>query len=118
RVQAEVARRSIGVLDEGVPDSDGDYGPYPGTPLSFVVLGDSAAAGLGVAEADETPGALVAAGLAELAERPVRLTTLAQSGSQSSVLAAQVEAALVVMPQLVLILIGGNDVSHHVLPSV
>lgn len=118
RVQAEVARRSIGVLDEGVPDSDGVYGPYPGTPLSFVVLGDSAAAGLGVAEADETPGALVAAGLAELAERPVRLTTLAQSGSQSSALAAQVEAALVEMPQLALIIIGGNDVTHHVLPSV
>ncbi len=115
--EALVARRSIGVIDGPPPDADGIYGSYPGTPLAFAVLGDSTAAGLGVNDPDETMGALLAAGLAELAERPVRLTTLAKSGARSTDLHDQVEAALVAMPQIALIVIGGNDVTHRVRPS-
>jgi lysophospholipase L1-like esterase len=119
RLEATVARRSIGELVGGPPDADGLYGGgHPGEPLSFVVLGDSAAAGLGVTMPDETPGALLAAGLAELGERPVRLTTLAQSGARSTDLARQVDAALVEMPHAALIIIGGNDVTHQVRPAV
>jgi lysophospholipase L1-like esterase len=118
RLEAMLARRSIGELDGGPPDADGVYGSYEGEPLSFVVLGDSAAAGLGVTSPDETPGALLAAGLAELGERPVRLTTFAQSGARSSDLAGQVEAALAELPQVSLILIGGNDVTHQVRPAI
>ena len=118
RLEAMHARRSIGELDGGPPDADGVYGSYDGEPLSIVVLGDSAAAGLGVTSPDETPGALLAAGLAELGERPVRLTTLARSGAQSSDLAGQVQAALVDRPQVSLIIIGGNDVTHQVRPAI
>ncbi len=118
RLEAMLARRSIGTLDGGPPNADGVYGSYDGEPVSFVVLGDSAAAGLGVSEPDETPGALLAAGLAELGERPVRLTTLAESGARSSDLARQVEAALVELPHVALIIIGGNDVTHQVRPAV
>src|SRR5690606_31220264 len=64
RLEAWVARRSIGDVDDGAPNADGIYGTSPGTPLSFVVIGDSAAAGVGVTDPDETPGALLAAGLA------------------------------------------------------
>jgi lysophospholipase L1-like esterase len=117
RTEALLARRSIGVLADP-PDADGVYGSYPGSPLSFVVIGDSTAAGLGVDDPDETMGALLAAGLAGLAERPVRLTTLAKSGARSTDLYEQVEAALVEMPQLALIVVGGNDVTHRVRPSV
>lgn len=117
-MEALLAKRSIGVLAGGPPNPDGIYGGYPGRPLSFVVLGDSTAAGVGVDEADETIGALLAAGLAEIAERPVRLRIFARSGARTSNLAGQVEAALVEMPQLALIIIGSNDVTHRVRPSV
>lgn len=116
RTEALLARRSIGVI-EGPPDADGVYGSFPGSPMSFVVLGDSTAAGQGVDDAEETMGALLAAGLAEMAERPVRLTTLAKSGARSTHLHDQVEAALVEMPEVALISVGGNDVTHRVRPS-
>jgi hypothetical protein len=47
------------------------------------VLGDSSAVGLGVDRAAETPGVLLAAALAELADRPIRLVRLAVSGAES-----------------------------------
>lgn len=118
RLEAWVARRSIGDLEDGAPKADGVYGAFPGTPLSFTVIGDSAAAGVGVQDADETPGSLLAAGLAELASRPVRLTTLARSGARSTDLSEQVDATVAESPEAALIIIGGNDVTHQVRPSV
>jgi lysophospholipase L1-like esterase len=118
RMEALVAKRSIGVLDGGPPDSDGIYGGFRGQALSFAVLGDSIAAGLGVDDPDETLGALLAAGLAEIAERPVRLTTIAKSGARSTDLTEQVDAALAQEPQLALIIVGANDVTHLVRPSI
>jgi lysophospholipase L1-like esterase len=113
-----LARRSIGDLPDGAPNADGVYGRHDAAPLSFVVIGDSAAAGLGVDHADETPGALLAAGLAEIAERPVRLVTTAISGAQSTDLAGQVDTAQDAQPEIALIIIGGNDVTHRVRPAV
>lgn len=118
RLEAWVARRSIGDVVDGAPDADGIYGAFPGMPLSFVVIGDSVAAGVGAADADETPGALLAAGLAELAGRPVRLTTPARSGARSTDLARQVDAAVDESPDAALIIVGGNDVTHQVRPSL
>lgn len=114
RAQAVLARRSItGRPLGGPPDPDAVYGDFDGPPLSFVVIGDSTATGYGVAHPDETPGALLAAGLAEVAERPVRLTTVAKVGARSSDLAAQVDQALLAEPGLALVIIGGNDVTHR-----
>jgi lysophospholipase L1-like esterase len=118
RFEGSLARRSIGDLANGAPHADGHYGAsYPGEPLSFVVIGDSAGAGLGCDTPDETPGALLASGLAEIAERPVRLRTLAYSGARSEHLPNQVDDALTSHPDIALIIVGGNDVTHKVRPS-
>jgi len=117
-LESLLARRSIGQLENGAPHADGPYGrAFPGPPLSFVVIGDSAGAGLGCDRPDETPGALLATGLAEIAERPVRLRTTAFSGATSEHLPDQVDDALTSRPDVALIIIGGNDVTHQMRPS-
>ena len=72
REEARAARRNIEARTNkaGPPSGDGVYGRGKGKPLVFTVLGDSSAVGLGVQRASETPGALIAAALTELAERP------------------------------------------------
>jgi len=74
--------------------------------------------GLGVERSTETPGVLVAAALAELAERPVRLVRLARSGARSSDLDAQVDKALLEQPDVALIMIGANDVTNRTKPAL
>src|SRR3954469_20353214 len=104
------------------PSGDGIYGRSPrngrGKPLLFTVLGDSSAVGLGVERSAETPGVLIAAALAELAERPVRLVRLAVSGARSADLDAQVDKALGEQPDVAVIMIGANDVTTRARPSV
>ncbi len=115
--EAKLARRTIGIPTESAPQADGVYGGGFGPELSFVVLGDSSAAGLGVVEPEETPGALLAAGLSELLERPVRLINVAVVGAQSADLAGQVDSALEAAPHAALIMIGANDVTGRVAPA-
>jgi lysophospholipase L1-like esterase len=121
--QSRRARLVIGVPEAPPPVADGVYlpdgtGPVPDdelacgvAPLCFVVIGDSSAAGVGVDTADQLPGVLLARGLAEEAERPVRLLTVAISGSTTRSLPAQVERALRAGPDLALVIIGANDVT-------
>jgi lysophospholipase L1-like esterase len=120
REEARAARRKVegrGVkLDP--PSGDGLYGHRRGKPLVLAVLGDSTAVGLGVERASETPGVLVAAGLAELAERPVRLVRLAVSGAESWELEPQVDQALLEHPDVALIMIGANDVTTRTRTAV
>ncbi|TFV67105.1 SGNH/GDSL hydrolase family protein, partial [Blastococcus sp. CT_GayMR20] len=78
----------------------------------------SSAVGLGVERASETPGALIAAALTELAERPVRLVRLAVSGAKSVDLDEQVDRALTEQPDVALIMIGANDVTSRIRPAV
>ncbi|WP_067476721.1 SGNH/GDSL hydrolase family protein [Actinomadura hibisca] len=115
-VEAKLARRIILATPYGDPPvADGVFDlSLPGEPLSFAVLGDSTAAGLGVREPDETPGALLAAGLASIAGRPVRLSNVARSGSRSAALEGQVDRALAVRPEIAVIMIGANDVTNRV----
>src|SRR3954447_9637089 len=119
RAEANLARRTIGdAPDEAPPDATGWYGRgRPGPAIKVVLLGDSSAAGYGVAQVQQTPGAVLASGLAERANRRVYLRSFAVVGAQSSNLAAQVEAALPVEPEIAVILIGANDVTHRVLPN-
>ncbi|MGH3662848.1 MAG: SGNH/GDSL hydrolase family protein [Micromonosporaceae bacterium] len=101
------------------PNADGRYGDnLPGDPLRLAVLGDSSAAGLGVEHPDETPGALLASNLSRIAGRPVELSCLAVVGALSANLHTQVRQATPLRPDLTLIMIGGNDVTHRVWPSV
>src|SRR5215475_6081237 len=93
--QARLARHAIPVAESPPPRSDGRYGAeFTGEPIRLVVLGDSTAAGLGVDRPRDTPGALLAAGLAERLHRPVLLRNFGVSGSESAGLEPQVERAL------------------------
>ncbi|MDT0275692.1 SGNH/GDSL hydrolase family protein [Blastococcus goldschmidtiae] len=119
REEARAARRRVDARREPDPPSgNGVYGRGRGTPISFTVLGDSSAVGLGVDRAAQTPGVLIASALTELAERPVRLTRLAVSGAKSPELDAQVDAALEERPDVALIMIGANDVTSRTRPAV
>ncbi|SEG46136.1 Lysophospholipase L1 [Thermomonospora echinospora] len=119
-LEARLARRIIQATPNGDPPvADGLYGAaLPGEPVSFAVLGDSTAAGLGVHRPDETPAALLATGLSAIAGRPVRLTNVARSGSRSEVLDGQVTQALTARPDIAVIMIGANDVTARIPPAV
>jgi lysophospholipase L1-like esterase len=111
--QAADARRIIPMAEAPPPRGDGLYGPkFPGKPLSMVILGDSSGAGYGVHRPRETPGALLATGVSRRLRRPVRLHRVAVVGSMSAGLPYQVDAALEYDPDVAIILIGGNDVTH------
>jgi lysophospholipase L1-like esterase len=113
--QSKLVRRAIGDIHGGPPRVDGVYGAdLPGEPLLLAVLGDSAAAGLGCELASQTPGALLATGLTEVIRRPVRVASFAVVGALSRDLEGQVDRAVLEWPDLVMILIGGNDVVQRV----
>jgi lysophospholipase L1-like esterase len=94
-----------------LPDGSGPVTDEPHDALSFAVLGDSLAAGLGAESHDRLPGVHLARGLAEESGRPVRLTTHAISGSRTTDLDEQVDVALINPPDVALVIIGGNDVT-------
>jgi lysophospholipase L1-like esterase len=113
--QALLARKTIPPVVSPPPRADGVYGAhFQGAPISVVVLGDSSAAGYGAQSPSETFAAAVAAGLAEHQRRPVRMRCLAVVGSESKGLPPQVEVALRRRPDVAVICIGGNDVTHRV----
>lgn len=118
RAEARLARKTIGDAEGDPPDATGWYGRgRPGPALKVALLGDSSAAGYGVERVEDTPGAALASGLAERADRRVYLRSFAVVGAQSKDLAAQVELAIPVEPDIAVIQIGANDVTHTVRPS-
>lgn len=118
-LEARWARRVIGEMSsDPPPDSTGWYGRgRPGPAIRVALLGDSGAAGYGVSRVEETPGALLASGLAERANRRVHLRSYAVVGAMSSDLGEQVDRVLPTEPDVAVILVGANDVTHTVLPS-
>jgi lysophospholipase L1-like esterase len=132
KAEARIARRTVGTPFEQAPPSDGWYDAHgrldgppagvesgAGTAIQLGILGDSSAAGLGVERSEETPGAILATGLASAAARPVRLVNVAFSGGRSSDLAGQLEQLLADQPapDVVMVMVGGNDVTHRVKAS-
>lgn len=112
--QVQQARRHIPRAEAPPPRGTGWYGGRRGRPaLDLVMLGDSSAAGYGVHKPRETPGALLATGISRRLGRPVRYHCLAVVGATSHRLAPQVEAALELHPDLAVIVVGGNDVTHR-----
>jgi lysophospholipase L1-like esterase len=113
--QARLARHTIPRAEAPPPRSDGTYGAeYPGTPVRMAVLGDSTAAGLGVDRPRDTPAALLARGAAERLHRPVLVRNFAVAGADSAGLVPQYELATGWRPEVAVILIGANDVTHRV----
>ncbi|MFJ3232544.1 SGNH/GDSL hydrolase family protein [Streptomyces sp. NPDC086787] len=123
--EMRMARIRVGNgTDKHVPVADGRYGHTYGVPgeaaLRLALLGDSTAAGQGVHRAGQTPGALLASGLAAVAERPVRLRNVALPGAQSDDLDRQVALVLAgpsPVPDVCVIMIGANDVTHRMPPT-
>ncbi|WP_225845258.1 SGNH/GDSL hydrolase family protein [Streptomyces sp. HPF1205] len=119
--EARLAKRSVGGSADAPPRADGRYGSafahHTEEPeLVLAMVGDSTAAGQGVRRARETPGALLASGLAAVAERPVRLINVALPGARSSDLARQVDLLLdpaATPPDVAVIMIGANDVTRR-----
>ncbi len=113
--EAQLARRVIGNAEGEPPDPTGWYGHgRPGPALTLALLGDSSAGGYGVHNVEETPGAHLANGVAKAADRRVYLTSVAKVGAQTSDLHAQVDQVLPLEPQVAVIYIGANDVTHVV----
>ncbi|MFI6937049.1 SGNH/GDSL hydrolase family protein [Streptomyces sp. NPDC050287] len=119
--EVRLARRQVGNgTVPHVPHAEGRYGHVYAVPdeppLRLVMLGDSTAAGQGVHRAGQTPGALLASGLAAVAERPVELRNVALPGATSDDLDRQVALALAepsLVPDICVIMIGANDVTHR-----
>ncbi|SEO59715.1 Lysophospholipase L1 [Actinacidiphila rubida] len=120
--EVRLAKRLVGGSGDVPPRADGRYGSAfahrtDEPPLRLGFLGDSTAAGQGVRRARETPGALLASGLAAVAERPVRLVNVALPGAKSDDLQRQVSLLLdssIPPPDVVVIMIGANDVTRRV----
>ncbi|WP_336207983.1 SGNH/GDSL hydrolase family protein [Nonomuraea sp. LPB2021202275-12-8] len=113
-----LARKTIG-RPHGLdgPAADGVYGDFPGEPMTLTMLGDSLSVGLGMSDPARTPGVLLANGLAAVAERPVRLCVVGKSGAPSAELDEQVDAALLMRPDVAVIFVGANDVITQTAPA-
>lgn len=119
--EVRLAKRVVGGSADVPPRADGRYGSAfadrtEERALLLGFLGDSTAAGQGVHRARETPGALLASGLAAIAERPVRLVNVALPGAKSDDLDRQVSLLLdsaAQPPDVAVIMIGANDVTHR-----
>jgi len=121
--ETKLARRRIPAAGSEPPKADGVWAA-PGIdrarpkPLVLAMLGDSSAAGYGTHAEDETPGARLAVGLSSLARRPVRLVNAAVVGAVSEALVAQIERVLDDEPDVAVVMIGANDVTHRVSASI
>ncbi|MFF3347601.1 SGNH/GDSL hydrolase family protein [Streptomyces sp. NPDC002779] len=123
--EVQLAKRAVGNgTAPHAPSAEGVYGSgYAAVgepPLRLMLLGDSTAAGQGVRRAGQTPGALLASGLAAVAERPVELRNVALPGATSDDLERQVALALADprrVPDICVIMVGANDVTHRMPPT-
>ncbi|MFI6688814.1 SGNH/GDSL hydrolase family protein [Streptomyces sp. NPDC050485] len=118
-----LAKRLVGGGSPHAPTADGLYGTAfaDGTPpIRLGMLGDSTAAGQGVRRAGQTPAALLASGLAAVAERMVTLRNVALPGARSDDLERQVSLLLEDpsrTPDVCVIMIGANDVTTRMAPT-
>lgn len=114
--QAAAARKVIGKpLGDEAPHADRVYKKRSGRTVELLLLGDSIAAGLGAQRASHTLGGQLAKRLARETGRSVRLTTVAAVGAETSTLGAQVATLPpAYRPDVSVVVIGGNDVTHRV----
>jgi lysophospholipase L1-like esterase len=117
--EVRIAKRSIGVSDLRPPSADGVYGDdLPGQPVRCLILGDSAAVGYGLEDPDATPPALIGISLSHLLDAPVHIHSEAVVGARSSDLREQINRGLNFKPDVAVIVIGTNDITHRVPPQL
>ncbi|RLV49099.1 SGNH/GDSL hydrolase family protein [Nocardioides mangrovicus] len=116
RLQARQARRTIGKpLGEEALAADRTWKKKQGDRLELLMLGDSIAAGLGAERRKHTLGAQLARRTARRSGRAVRLHTGAVVGAESSALRAQLAGLPAgYRPDVAVVVVGGNDVTHRV----
>lgn len=119
RHQARIARRAIGKpLGEEALAADRTWKKKHGHRIDLLLLGDSIAAGLGAEGPRETLGAQLARRVAKQTGRAVRLHTAAVVGAESASLWAQLAGLPAsYRPDVAVIVVGGNDVTHRVRPA-
>jgi lysophospholipase L1-like esterase len=116
RKQAATARELIGKpLGEEKLSADRTWKKKHGNRIDLLFLGDSIAAGLGADMPRQTLGARLARKLAKNTGRAVRLHTAAIVGAESSALADQLASLPAsYSPDVAVVIVGGNDVTHRV----
>lgn len=115
--QAAQARAVIGKpFGEIAPDADKTYKKRLGEPIELLMVGDSIAAGLGAELPKGTLGARLAKGLAKRTEHAVRLTTVAEVGSETWMVPERQLPRLLpaYRPDVAVVIVGGNDVTHRI----
>lgn len=117
-----VAEGALAFRGDGSPEAPGSpdavVGPGDGSPFLFVVLGDSTGSGVGAVTQDMGYARRCARSLAERTGRRVELRDFAVSGARvADVLHEQVPRMGSLRPDLVLLVIGGNDVTHLTAPG-
>jgi len=86
------------------------------TPLRLAVFGDSIAFGQGASDPSHTLGVRLTGALRR-AGTPTALRVFAVPRARSDALAAQLQAARTWRPQLAVIIVGANDLTHFVPPD-
>jgi lysophospholipase L1-like esterase len=114
--EVKMARKLIGQPFGDVgPGGEGIYGSGSEEPIQLAFLGDSTSVGLGTDHPWQTPGVVLATGLAAIAGRRVQLRVYGRVGAQSEELEGQGKRLLedVEAPDVVVIMVGANDVTHR-----
>lgn len=120
--ETKLARRRIPQAFGEPPSTDGTVWTAAGVsssrrPIELGVLGDSLASGYGVKHLRETASAKIAVGVSAAARRSVRITSAAFVGAESPDLTAQVEKFGDRRLDLVIVIVGANDVTHRIKPA-
>jgi lysophospholipase L1-like esterase len=120
--ETRLARRRIPIAQEPPPVSNDTTWAAEGVslaraPIRLAMLGDSLAAGYGADCDRETPAAVLAVGISEVARRPVHVTNVAVVGAESRELPPQLEAIGDPSPDLAILMVGANDVTSRTKPA-
>lgn len=113
--QAVLVRGRLTLLDlpSATPVSGTFGADNGGTPLRLGLMGDSLAVGYAADDPQNTPGVILANGLAAASDRPVILTNVGEVGAESSALLTQlVQLQAAGEQDVVVIVVGANDVMH------
>ena len=96
---------------------DAVVGDRAGTPVELVVLGDSVAAGVGATRMEESLPVAVAQRVAAALGRPVHVVGHGVGGARAATTRASQVPKVSGTPDVVVLVVGGNDVLHLTPPA-